>query len=103
MAIALPTAENPVVLVRGDCLDVLRELPSGCVDAVVTDPPYGIYLKGGKWGKKFALQWDREPGNGVDIGAVAAVGRDAIIWGGNYFSLPPSRGWLVWRNPEPTL
>ncbi|MEK9737053.1 MAG: site-specific DNA-methyltransferase, partial [Candidatus Nanopelagicales bacterium] len=26
----------------GDCLDVLRELPAGSVDAVVTDPPYAV-------------------------------------------------------------
>ena len=29
-------------VVQGDCLDVMRGLPSGCVDAVVTDPPYGL-------------------------------------------------------------
>ena len=29
-------------VVQGDCLDVLREMPDGCVDAVVTDPPFGI-------------------------------------------------------------
>ncbi len=40
--IQLPTDDNPVVLIRGDCLDILRELPEGCVDACVTDPPYGI-------------------------------------------------------------
>lgn len=38
----MPTDDNPVTLIQGDCLDVLRELPDGCVDAVVTDPPYGI-------------------------------------------------------------
>ncbi len=27
---------------HADCLDVLRELPDGCIDAIVTDPPYGI-------------------------------------------------------------
>ena len=36
----MPTAENPVVVHNGDCLDLLRRLPDGCVDAVVTDPPY---------------------------------------------------------------
>jgi site-specific DNA-methyltransferase (adenine-specific) len=36
----LPTDENPVVIIQGDCLDVLPRLPAGCVDAVVTDPPY---------------------------------------------------------------
>lgn len=40
MNVELPTEENPVVVVHGDALDVLRALPDGCVDAVVTDPPY---------------------------------------------------------------
>ena len=31
-----------VTLYRGDCLEVMRDLPAGSVDAVVTDPPYGI-------------------------------------------------------------
>lgn len=38
--IELPTAEDPVKVIHGDCLDVLRAMPDGCVDAVVTDPPY---------------------------------------------------------------
>ena len=41
MQIEMPTADNPVTLVQGDCLEVLRRLPDGCVDAVVTDPPFG--------------------------------------------------------------
>jgi len=36
----LPTDDNPVKVIHGDCLDVLRKLPDGCVDAVITDPPY---------------------------------------------------------------
>jgi site-specific DNA-methyltransferase (adenine-specific) len=40
--IQLPTESEPVTIVEGDCLDVLRTLPDGCVDAVVTDPPYGL-------------------------------------------------------------
>lgn len=38
--IDMPTAEDPVVVVRGDALAVLRELPDAAFDAVVTDPPY---------------------------------------------------------------
>ena len=34
---------------HGDCLDVLRSLPSGSVDAVVTDPPYGVDFRGQAW------------------------------------------------------
>ena len=36
---------DDVTLYLGDCLDILRALPAGCVDAVVTDPPYGIGFK----------------------------------------------------------
>ena len=38
-----------VTLHAGDCLDVLRELPDASVDAVVTDPPYGLGFMGREW------------------------------------------------------
>lgn len=38
--IQLPTEAEPVVVVCGDALDAMRELPDGCVDLVVTSPPY---------------------------------------------------------------
>jgi site-specific DNA-methyltransferase (adenine-specific) len=83
-------------LYHGDCLEILPTLPK--VDAVITDPPYGILDHGGKWGKKADLQWDRAPANNMQQLLDAADAQ--IIWGGNYFSLPPSRGWLVWRKPD---
>jgi site-specific DNA-methyltransferase (adenine-specific) len=49
--VELPTAADPVRLIQGDCLDVLRALPDGCVDAVVTDPPYGLEFMGKEWDK----------------------------------------------------
>lgn len=46
----LPTATEPARVALGDCLDVLRALPDGCVDAVVTDPPYAeIDRPYGRW------------------------------------------------------
>lgn len=38
--IELPTESEPVRIIHGECLEVLRQLPTGCVDAVITDPPY---------------------------------------------------------------
>jgi site-specific DNA-methyltransferase (adenine-specific) len=38
--IEMPTEADPVKVIEGDCLDVLPELAAGCIDAVVTDPPY---------------------------------------------------------------
>lgn len=34
---------------HGDCLEVLREIPDESIDAIVTDPPYGIALMGRQW------------------------------------------------------
>jgi DNA modification methylase len=50
--VELPTAENPAVLIRGDCLEVLRSLPDDCADAFVTDPPYcsGAATEAGRGG-----------------------------------------------------
>ena len=42
MTVEMPTEASPVTVVCGDALDVLRALPDGCVDAVVTDPPFGV-------------------------------------------------------------
>ena len=46
MKIDMPTAENPVTIIHGDCLEVLKHIPTGLVDAVVADPPYEIVMSG---------------------------------------------------------
>lgn len=78
-------------LILGDCREVLPTL--GAVDAVVTDPPYGVSLKRGDSKNKDAIQGDATP---PDMSWIAS--RPAIIWGGNNFcdQLPRSTGWLVW-------
>jgi site-specific DNA-methyltransferase (adenine-specific) len=83
-------------LYMGDCRELLPTLP--VCDLILTDPPYGIYACGGKWGKKSELQWDKVAANNED--QILAAGKVKIIWGGNYFVLPPSRGWLAWRKPD---
>jgi site-specific DNA-methyltransferase (adenine-specific)/modification methylase len=94
---------NPVTIGRatlylGDCRDILPTLPK--VDAVVTDPPYGIGItrsnrlavSRGMGGKS----WDDDTPSAEFIAQMVDHGRQAIVWGGNYFALPPHRGPLVW-------
>lgn len=94
-----------VTLHLGDCLEYMRTLPDGCVDAVVTDPPYGL----GEWGKPWKTNcgksrlwdgtpdWDKESASATVIGEILRVSSRAIVWGGNNFiGLPPMKGWLVW-------
>nr|WP_210246995.1 DNA methyltransferase [Agrobacterium tumefaciens] len=82
-------------LILGDCLEVLPTL--GKVDAVITDPPYGIgaaKMSMGKWrtSRMEKLEWDAIA---PDLSVLPDV--PSIIWGGNYFVLPPSRAFLVWN------
>ena len=92
------------VLYQGDCLEVMPVL--GKVDAVVTDPPYGIgrdgqkQTTGGNGGRKaYEFKgWDAQRPNAECFEAMIAISRWQVIWGGNYFAdmLPPAAGWLVW-------
>tara|TARA_R110000822_G_scaffold62916_10_gene154875 strand:+ start:1819 stop:2508 length:690 start_codon:yes stop_codon:yes gene_type:complete len=75
----------------GDCREILPTL--GKVDAVVTDPPYGI-----GWKPRVTHQdqtWVDEIN--FDITSFL-VGRYHLIWGGQYFAdkLPQADGWLTW-------
>jgi len=94
-------------LACGDCRDILPTL--GRVDAVITDPPFGLgaKLQGGRqWGNDpMLLEWDATAPATETLVAVIAHGQSAVLWGGNYFGLPPSRGWLVWdkSNAVPTM
>lgn len=85
-------------LYLGDCRDILPTIDK--VDAVVTDPPYGIGItrsnrlavSRGMGGKS----WDDETPDAAFLADLIAKGKQAIIWGGNYFVLSPARCVLVW-------
>ena len=89
------------IMIHGDCAEVMPEL--GHFDALITDPPYGLgkKLSGGmkrspNWKKLTALiDWDDRPPHELVLQAIEKADR-AIVWGGNYFTLPPSRMFLVW-------
>jgi len=82
---------------QGDCLELLKSLPSGSVDAVVTDPPYGIgYVASRYRGAKFSgvIHGDDSP---FDPSALLSIGVPTIMWGGNNFANSlPRGGWLCW-------
>lgn len=42
---------NKIDLRQGDCLDVMKSIPDGSIDAVITDPPYGYSFMGKDWDK----------------------------------------------------
>lgn len=97
----IETIAEGVTLYLGDCREILPTL--GPIDALVTDPPYGIGADVGagksadKWGKFSAdNRWDLEPPAIEFLRLLIGRTKSAIIWGGNYFELPASSCWLIW-------
>lgn len=90
-------------LYLGDCTEILPTL--GQFDAVVTDPPYGIGESKGrnKSRGKLAISkdygdddWDNEPITKQAIDLMRGLSKWQVIFGGNYFELPPTKCWLIW-------
>jgi DNA modification methylase len=103
VVIGLPTEDEPVKVVCGDALSVLRELPAGSFDAVVTDPPYGILSAAGSAATRRSggnitdgrHAWDIAP-NAETLRVVMAAAPAVAIWGGCHLELPPTFGYLIW-------
>lgn len=87
-------------LYLGDCLEILPTL--GRVDAVLTDPPYGIGIAANPVRQKHEkMDWDNFAATDEQISEILKCSDEQIIWGGNYFNLPPSRGFLIWDKLQP--
>ena len=94
-----------VKLMLGDCLELMRGMDDGSIDAVITDPPYGIgenrkrVMSREKLAKPIdygEFSWDAKPATAEQIAELIRVSTNQIIFGGNFFDLPPSSSWIVW-------
>ena len=96
-----PTWESDCGTVKlwlGDCLEVMASWPDGAVDAVVTDPPYGVGIGRQSLGKWRTSKMPKSSCDDVQVDiSPILIGEKNLVWGGNYFQLPPSRCWLVWN------
>lgn len=85
-----------------DNMEAMAEFPDKFFDLAIVDPPYGIgdKFKGGKTGKMnfnevVEKDWDKVPPTEY-WNELMRVSKNQIIWGGNYFPLPPTRCFIVW-------
>lgn len=108
-----------------DCMDGMKQMPDGFIDLAIVDPPYGIgadrFVNASKYKGKVEsaamrsknklnhgqgrlkdrvlnrsdCSWDVKPGKEY-FDELFRVSKHQIIWGGNYFELPPTRGFAVW-------
>ena len=104
--------------INADCMDYLPKYPDNHFDLAIVDPPYGggadsiptpsvtCTRTGGGWSKRYQTNggifdhdirhWDIAPSPEY-FAELFRISKNQIIWGGNYFSLPPTRCFIVWR------
>ncbi len=97
-------------IIQGDCLKVMRGFADKQFDLCLTDPPYGIgahngtgrsirkALAAGKYDSGGA--WDNETPPQEYFDEIFRVSKYQIIFGGNYFNLPPSKSFIIWDKGE---
>lgn len=96
-----------------DCMEYMKTLPDKAFELAVVDPPYGngggefSSRNGTRFGGRFdrydkdkklrkKSNWDYAPGEDY-FKELFRVSKNQIIWGGNYFSLPPCRCFIIWK------
>ena len=87
----------------------MKSIPDKFFELAVVDPPYGLdkksthgrgKLKDRSLNRGNIQKWDIRP-NQEYFDELFRVSRNQIIWGGNYFNLPPSRGIVCWDKMQP--
>lgn len=103
------TTLGRITLINADCMDVLRKTSDKAYDLAIVDPPYGLpkgasngggKLKDRIFNKGNIKRWDTPPTKDF-FDELFRVCKNTIIWGGNYFPLPPTRGFVVWDKCQP--
>jgi len=113
-----------ITMLNMDCMEYMKSLPDKAFSLAIVDPPYGscgnddwdkkekgrfggIFAKyevkrtDGSWSKKYQCEkdithWDVAP-NQEYFEELFRVAESQIIWGGNYFILPPSNNFIIWQ------
>ena len=106
---------DKIELYNCDNMELMAKYPDNYFDLAIVDPPYEIADNPSRHGgsgagklknrmlnksaKKFK-EWDKKPTDEYWT-ELMRVSKNQIIWGGNYFPLPPSRCYICWDKVQP--
>jgi len=99
-----------IELLHCDCMEYMATVPDKYFDLAIVDPPYGIGAGNKTYGKRKEKHqkkdWDSVTPSQLYFDEITRVSDKQIIWGGNYFNLPLTGGWIFWdkeRGKETTF
>lgn len=91
-----------------DCMDLMARYDDNYFDLAIVDPPYGggnhqmnNLRTAGAWAAKYGKkinEWDKPPTKEY-FKELFRVSKNQMVWGANYFSMPPTRGFVVMVKP----
>ena len=87
-----------IKITNEDCMDLMARYPDKYFELAIVDPEYGnekIFNGSADYANKHKQYKNIAPSNDYFF-KLFRMSQNQIIWGGNYFSLPPSRGWVIW-------
>jgi site-specific DNA-methyltransferase (adenine-specific) len=91
-----------ISIYNGDCMNLLKQTPDKYYDLCIVDPPYGLGISGNPFRQKHKKQsWDNAIPSAEYFTELKRISKNQIIWGGNYFDLEPSQGFLIWDKMQP--
>ena len=93
-------------IIQGDCLEIMKQIPDGSIDCIITDPPYGINENHIKNLSRETLarpkdygvyEWDKQRIEKEYFDKMRQISRKQIIFGGNYYTdYLPVGSFIVW-------
>lgn len=83
-------------------LDLMKRYSDKYFDLAIVDPLYGIGISKNPIRQMHKKKnWDNEIPSKQYFDELFRVSKNQIIWGGNYFDLPPSQGFYIWDKKQP--
>jgi len=94
-------------LYNSDCMIAMKDFDDNAFDLAIVDPPYGLNMakerprKDGRFAHNVPRKWDENIPKPIYFKELKRVSKDQIIWGGNYYGLPPTQGFIFWYKQNP--
>ena len=98
----LPLVVGGLTITCEDNMELMSRYPDKHFDLAIVDPPYGIGISSNPVRQQHQKKdWDSAIPTKEYFNELFRVSKNQIIWGGNYFDLPPSRGFFIWDKKQP--
>ena len=90
------------MITNEDNMKLMARYEDNYFDLAIVDPPYGIGISSNPVRQQHdKKKWDDNIPNTDYFFELFRVSKNQIIWGGNYFDLPPTQGFFIWDKKQP--